>query len=674
MRANALERRRVAYLRAIPEPYGAMEYWPCVDLNTVNEQHRRRLVRLTKAAGMFLKGQSMRDVLEVAQVGHRRFFELMDNALARRPDSPEINGTRAFVKFKLQRPRVRTKPRNPRLGAKGLSGMFRQLLSVYPEIERQLVSFLNGKQRPNKVTPRILRIKFLAICTACGVPSTEYPNCTKSKGSRPLMKWYQDIYIPSYLMRHVRRQHGLAAAKSAAYETGNGQAQTPPAPYAVWVIDECQVDLDSVVELPMARWDVEYVFLRKFPILRCRSIGQVACNISWHLCLAPQASGPDVIQLFKHAVLGQPPIEIVDPTMTYEEGAGFPQNIFPGLKLRVPILVYLDNALSHLYNPLQHLLTRLFGGRVLLGRPGTPKGRPDIESSIAHVLRGLIHQLPNTSGTGPKDPLRDQSKVPAEKSVPVGLIEQALDVFFANENVLPSAGAGYLDSFTRLRRMVEAGQVKCNYLPEGRRRPHHFCEPKTATIHCNLATGRLPYVFYQHRRYSSQWLKTQPALAKSGRELYALADYDDLRTIVLVDNQWAEFAILTVEGTWARVPHDMRMIKIFGKRKAEAGFMSRPGDSPLFATLAFLTDRAKTDRTAALEYAYIMRYLKRHLPPEALTDVMDVDFEATINAANDDPVVTPPPGIRTATAVSPLASMSRTPAPLLGFKAPRKLS
>lgn len=674
MRANALERRRQAYLRRIPEPYGSMECWPSVDANSVDEELRPRLLRLTKAATLFLKEQSMADVLAVAEVGYRQFFELMDHALAPRKDSPEINGTRAFVRHAVQGPRTRVMPHDSNDGAQGLGGMFGMLLREHPQIGKELIAFLNGKERPNKVTPHVLQVKFLKICTTCGVPAADYPFCTKSKGYRPLQKWFQQVYLPLHLLTHVRRQHGPDAAKAAAYETGDGQTQTPPTPYAVWVIDECQIDLDAVIQLPMARWDVEYVEIRKFPLLRCRSIGQIACNIAWHMCLAPQASGPDVIQLFRNAVLGQPAVEPIEPTMTYEEGAGFPQNIFPGLKLHVPLLVHLDNALAHLYNPLQHLLIRLYGGRVILGVPGAPKGRPDIESSISHLLCDVIHQLPNTSGTGPQDPLRDQSKATPEKSVPVGLIEQVLDVYFANQNVLASAGAGYLDSFTRLARMVGAGQIKCNYLPEGRRRPHHFCEPTPVKIHCNLAAGRLPYVNFLHRRYSSPWLKTQPALGNTDRELYALADYDDLRTLVIVDHQGADFAVLTVEGAWARVPHDLRMIKIYGKRKSDAQFQTRPGDSPLFGTLTFLADRAKSDRQAAQEYAYIMRYLKRHLPPEALTGVMDADFEAPSAVAEEEVAV---PSARAVGASPPSRARPEPPAPrkpLLGFTAPRRLS
>ena len=133
-------------------------------------------------------------------------------------------------------------------------------------------------------------------------------------------------------------------------------------PYTVWVIDEMKVDLEAVIELPMARWDVEYVKLSQFQVLRCRSIGNVTCNIAWHLCLRQQASGADIIRLFRNAVLGQPPVDCVEPSMQYEEGAGFPQNVFEQLRFAVPVLIYLDNSLAHLFNALQTLLQRLANG------------------------------------------------------------------------------------------------------------------------------------------------------------------------------------------------------------------------------------------------------------------------------------------------------------------------
>jgi putative transposase len=674
MKANCVDNRIEKFLRSIPEPYRELKHWPVVDEQTVADDKVPRLRSLTKAADLFLKRQPLKDVLSAAKTSERQFFRLMRSALNSRKGADEVNGTRAFVKGMVQRTRRRTMPFGGSGSANpGFGGLFGQLLQDVPEIETELVTFLNGKERPNKITPRVLHVKFQAIATASGIQPHQYPFNTKSKGYKPLMKWYEQVYMPKYLLHHVRKQHGKAAAVAAAFQTGDGKSNTPPPLFSAWVIDAYRDDIEATVDVPSPRWGVEEAAMDCIQVLNCRSIGSVACNLAWHACLQAQASGEDLIQLIKNAILGQPAVAIVDPNMKYEKGAGFPANIFPACRYAVPVIVYLDNALAHLKDALQHVLTRLCGARVVLGKPGTPKGRPDIESSNAHLLRQLIHQLPFTRGTGPLDPVREASSI-GPRRVPLALLLQALDVYYANQNVMPSAGAGYLDSFTRLSRMIESGALKVAHLTEEKRRPHFFCDPKPVVVHCDLNSGRLPHVNFLHRRYSSPWLKMQPAL--NGKRFWALCDYDDLRTIVLADDTMATFAIVACEGQWGLVPHDMRLIKIFARHKADAQFKSRPNDIPLFSILARLSEKAKDSTGAATDFAYVMHYLKRHLPPQEMKQIQNGEFnESSIplleqsrdelmgdstDSANSDRSL-PPPHV--------VASIT-----LSGFQAPRRLS
>lgn len=679
MRSNSAVNHCDQVRMAIPERYRDMENWPSVDEDQVAEKNRSRFNRLVKATTLFLKQQPLKDVLAAARMGQRQYFSLLDIALTRCKGADEINGTRAFVKGMVQRRRLRLQPYLPSDNpTSGYGGLFSQLLREKPEIEVALTDFCNGKERPNKVTPRILHAKFLRIVRDQGVQEDQYPFVTKSKASRPLQKWYVEVYMPKHLLRHIRKQHGKDAGTAAGFQLGDGQTQTPPADFGVLQIDEFRDDQGKTIIVPNGRWGDEHLPVACTPVLRCRSIGRVACNVAWTVCLAAKASGEDVIQLLKNAVLGQPPAPTVDPSMKYMEGAGFPANVFPRCKYSVPLLVMLDNDLAHLRDDVQNLVTRLYGGRVLLGIPKTPKGRPDIESSIGHVLEHLLHQLPNTMGTGPKDPVRKSSEVPVEKRVPVGLLEQALDVYFANQNVMPSAGAGYLDSFTRLGRLLESGAVKLNYLPESKRLPHHFSDPKAVVVHCNLEKGRLPHVNFLHRRYSSPWLKSQPAL--NGRRFWALADYDDLRTIVLCDDTMATFATLNCEGQWGLVPHDMRMIKIFSRYKADAQFQSRPSDVPLFSVLEHLTAKGKEDTAAATDLAYILRYLRRHIPAEELRQIQNGEFnesalELTHETTDDCSIIVP--GVVDGDIVrkeSSRAAVANAAFALFGdFQAPRRL-
>ena len=674
MKSNSAENSREKFWRAIPLVYLSMDNWPSVNEDSVREEDRDRFKRLCKATDFFLKKQPINEVLDIAQLGERQFFRLIKIALRRCKDGTEINGTRAFVKLKVQQKRDRWKPLSS--GLTGFTGMFSKLFREYPEIETSLIEFLNGKERPNKVTPRILheKMKLIAKAQPNNIQPGEYPLNTKSGAYYPLQKWYKEVYMSKHLLRHIGKEHGAAASTAAKYETGDGTSQTPPMPYSIWVIDEVRLDLETVVEIPNARWDVEYLELNCFQVIRCRSIGAVACNISWHLCLRKQASGTDVIQLFKNAVLGQPVAPVVDQNLTYKSGAGFPANIFPLLKYATPLVVYLDNALSHLFNDLQHLIQRLFGGRVILGKPADPKGRPNIESSFAHYMKELIHQYPSTTGVGPLDPVRKNSSVVPSKRIPVGLIENATDVYFADQNVLPSAGAGYLDSFTRLGRSVESGQIKLNYLAEVKRHPHHFSAPKPVEIKCDLSSGRLPHVNYMHRRYSSTWLKTQPALR--GKRLWALADYDDLRMLVLVDDTGATFTTVVCEGQWGKVPHDLRMIQIYSKHKADARFGERPQDNPLFSVLSFLSNVAKNDRDSAMDLAYILRYLKIHIPAEEFMQIQDGEFNESAQQDAQDSSILVDAKTKALESKSLIIKQTLVPVSIVhvtGFQVPRRL-
>ncbi len=223
---------REQFFNGIPEVYRKIENWPSVHPDTISDiDVRKRLERLTKATSLFLKSESFESVLKVALVGERQFFALMSRALSPAKHGSEINGTRAYVSHKVQPSRNRTKPYAQSKDQGGFSGLFRKLLKDVPKIEIELKEYLDGKARPNKVTPHLLHRKFLDICTANDISGREYPFNTQSQGSKPLKEWYQQVYIPANLMKHMHKQHGRAAAIAAGYELGDGQSKTPPLPY-----------------------------------------------------------------------------------------------------------------------------------------------------------------------------------------------------------------------------------------------------------------------------------------------------------------------------------------------------------------------------------------------------------------------------------------------------------
>lgn len=635
MNAAAAAQRYAELLQRVPEELRDFANWVEASLTTIKEKYRPRYKRMCKAAKLFLLEQPINEVVVAAGMPAYRFFRHFEEALKPWPGGG-YTGTRAFVRCLVQHPRTRVAPRTSTNPKGGYSGAFGLLFREKPAIEVDLKAFLEGKERPNIVSPKVLRTKFIALCIAHGVAADKYPRCVHDQGHKPLMDWFNNVYLAERSAKHIQLNSGAAAAEAAAHELGDGQSRTPSISYVIWVIDEFDCNLNSKVEIPSERWGHEVVEVRRFPVLRCRSIGDYAMNIAWHMCVTPQAAGPDVIKLFRNAVLGQPEPTIIDPSMVVEEGAGFPQNEFEELKHVVAVLVYLDNALAHLFTDLQELLTRLYGGRVVMGIPGKPKGRPEIESAIAQTMAGLLKQLPGALGSGPRDPTRKLAERPVEQYLHVNHVEQAIHVRLANENVSDTASAGYLDGFTRMRQLLSRTKLKLNKLPENRHAGYNFCAPSRRTVKCDLGSGRLAHINWGGRRYSNDWLRLNPGL--KGKAYWVLVDYEDLRTVVLCDDNLLPVSVLRCGGAWGMVPHDHRIWRIYCRRKRDARFKTQPRDVPLFCVLKLLAEGASSDPSMAHDYAYYMRYLKLHLTEAEITAFRIGELEA---GANDEEFVAP---------------------------------
>ncbi len=318
----------------------------------------------------------------------------------------------------------------------------------------------------------------------------------------------------------------------------------------------------------------------------------------------------------------------------------------------------MDCALSHLADDVQHLLTQMGGGRVHLGKPAMPKSRPEIEGAFARYLNGLIHQLPGTTGTGPKDPLRKAAELPADKAILWSWIKEASLAYFANENVTGSASAGYSDAITRLRSLADQGALQLNYIPEGRRKPHHFSPPREVRVSCNLAKGRLPYVYTMYRRYSSKWLKSHPEL--KGQRYFVRIDPDDLSRVLLVDDNDAEVSILTAEGQWGLFTHNQQILRIYARHKHRVLNGRRAYEAPIHLVLQRMVEAAPNESGTARDLAYVIDYFQRCVSLEAQAKLGMSGTQTLSNSSADETPQIVVAGSRPA--MVPL-NTPRTPAP-----------
>lgn len=603
----------------IPECYRDLENWPAVDEELIeNVADRRRYQRLCKGIALYLAFCPLDVVKEATGISTRRFLRLFDRCLNNAPDG-RIWGFRACLRGARVRPMVRTKPIEYQADARaGFQGAFRQLLVKHPKIEERLEIELTRRARniiqPNRLSFRGAHKIFQIICKDHGISENEYPFTTKAKGAGALREWIKVKIIGRHGERWVKFEEGFDAAKAYKFQNGDGTASMLPMPYSAWEIDENTIDMDAIYELPNYRGDWEEIELRRCQVIRAVDVDSGA-KLANRLILAAQASAEDATILLWDAISG---VEIDEGGLEAGlliAGAGYPAAVIRELKYAVPRIIYLDNALAHLADHIQHTVTGLWGGEVMLGSAGTPLGRPNVETDFSAQARRFFHQLPGTTGSGPDDPVKDTSKAQTKNRVPVQMLAMAINCYCANSNALSAAAAGYIAPLERLRRSLASGSLAPLYLPAHKRRPHYFGKPYRVTVRIDLKNGRRPYVNFMYVRYSSELLMRSVAL--KDKQMWVRADFRDLRVVLLFDDAGKEFGQLRALGKWGKFPHDVRIRKLFGKLKREGELGPSPEDAPLEFLLRYLSSKAGHDRNAALRLSYILEYLKQMLGPDA---------------------------------------------------------
>jgi putative transposase len=596
----------------LPEWCADMSLWPSYDDSLLAGKDKIRYRNLRDATALYMNGRPMAEVTAKAGIGDRRFHRIFQRVFMR-DSAGQILGCRAFARGAHIAPPNVTKLKEASSGGRGgFYGAFRLLLREYPNITAQLITYLNGHGveglRPNRVLFRQIRRKFLEICKTEKVPTDGYPFNTKEGGRRSLRRWIDSDYMSMYARRFITLENGKDAGDLIGYGEGSGTSTRPLGGSGTWILDANTVDVYARYEIPTPAGDWQSLALRRFQQLRVIH-KQTSANLACCQVYSAQPTAQDVAILLWDALNGPPQVQQVVPGMTAEPGAEYPANAIPEFRFAVPTAVELDNALAHLADDVQHTVAHLFGARVILGAPKTPHERAAIESKFAAQARRVLHQLPGTAGSGPKDPMRKTHEVETDKMIRANELEQVLDVYVKNENALPAAGSFNVAPLVRLKRLLETGAIKPNYLPPDKRKAHFFCRPHKVKVRIDKASGRAPYINFLYARYSSGALGKRFDL--QGQTMYARADPRNIRTIMLFTEAGAEFGPVQALGSWGCFPHDLRFRRIFGKLKRDGELGPRADDRPLESVFAHLRNKAPRDSTKALQLASIVEYLQR---------------------------------------------------------------
>jgi putative transposase len=597
-------------LAQVPPEYRDLSSWPTIEISRLEHSERLRVARLIKGIELKLARQSNEDAARAAQVKVREFQRIFRRCLIRHKDG-RIYGLRALPKgTRVRAPRRVSQQKVFDKPSAGYAGLFQKLFVDHPNLESDFAYAMTVERRTrpsmNKASARACHNVFLKICEKLGVKQDEYPFTTQHRGRRAFKKWMQTEFMSKHASAWVAAEEGEKASQVFDYQGGDGTAKPLAHCYATWQFDEVKVDALARYEVPNEKGDWEQLDLPRFSVVRLIETG-AGTNLAWRRVLATQVTAADLMMVFWDAVNGPPKVPAAVPGLDYEEGAGYPANLFPQLKFALMISVELDNALSHLQGDFQRLLAGVCGAEVHLGAPKTPQARGEIEARFKLQAQRVLHQLPATTGSGPLDPVRKKADVPVAHRVRTDELDHVLDVYCANENITPSARAGYEAPLERLRRQLQAGAIRPTYLPVALRRPHFFNGIHPVKVVFDQKNHRRPFVNFLGARYTSPAL--QRAYDLKDRQLWARFDPRDLRTLLIFHDSGQEFGPISAMGQWAKFQHDLRIRKLFLqlKRKGELG--PRPEDQPLDALFKHLREGAPRDRNKALQLSHLMNVL-----------------------------------------------------------------
>jgi hypothetical protein len=316
----------------------------------------------------------------------------------------------------------------------------------------------------------------------------------------------------------------------------------------------------------------------------------------------------------------------------------------------------------------------LWGGEVLLGKPKDPKARAEIESAFSRQGRRVIHQLPGTSGSNPIDYKRKRARVKIRGKVKACDLIHVLDTYIVNENATAAESAMYRAPLPRLIKMADANVLKLNYLAMPRRKAYWFSDPEPCSVLDYKQSGRRPYVNYKYAQYTCDRLKKLPDIGS----LIVRADPNNLQYAMAWLPDGTVFGELKALGQWGDYPNDIRIRRMYGQFKKEAGFDESAEAEPLHALFAHLKKGAPADQKVALKLAYLLDFFSKHLSEEQLA-VWQCNVGKPSAAANDVPAPAQAP-----TAAPSQASPARPPSPkpppapalparVLRLNVPRKL-
>lgn len=556
--------------------------WP--ELNPAMLAPRERAVFTMRrtAVELYVGGETLKSIEAQTSVNRRQLYRLIERCNETHVDGRPF-GFRALVRYARVAVYDRVRPFTA-ISASGFgaaAGAFGLLLQAHPELNHWLKEQVTRKRitvtqisTDGELRTRLRNLKhahasFLSECRKLNISAHEYPFNTDRMAIRALSASLRRECLDSF----GRASHLAGASHLKGLPADADQLGAPAATHFLEVVEfdghRLDLRLKVTVKDPLGfeqQFEIERIWLLAIIDVWSRAV------LGYHVSLNREYNRYDVIRTIEAALEPHRPMVFTLPGVSYGPLGGFPSDKLPELGYATWQWFKLDNAKANLSSDVRHALAEFIGCMIEAGAPHTPDGRPYIERFFGSVAANLSSGLPGYTGSHPKDIRRILSDPKGNARLQVSLkeIEELLEAAIAVYNASPHDGLNGRTPLEAVEHSVRTHGAMLNRLPDAKRRTLCLMQtPKRAIVRGYLHQGQRPHINFYGVRYTNATLASTASFL--GRELHLYYNSQDLRTVRAFSCDGAELGVLTAQGAWGVIAHDLKLrqeiIKLRGCKK-----------------------------------------------------------------------------------------------------------
>jgi len=593
----------------IPDGYEDLSVWPDVNVELLDATDAELFKSKRTAIRSYLIGKKkLTDIAQDHNISMSEIVRLAKRCMETHPDG-RIWGFRVLTKYTHTKKYERNA--NIDQSSNGYAGAFTRLLDVYPSVKtlidtRILKRIYKGRLKVGKVSIKRLQKDFVDELKRLGV--TGYPLDCKEQGLRSLTNYVKKLKQENL----VEKAEVFDGEDISMVLENTGKGISPKLiqrPFKRVECDEHKIDLITTICMPLPFGGYKYITLPRFWIIVVEETKSTAV-LGYHIALKPHYSKLDIQRAIARCFESKYRRAKVIPEFNKIPG-GLPVDLLPDLQWVAWDDFLYDRHLTHKAQAVKHTLIKKVGCIPTMGKARTPIRRPYIERFF-EALEEKLHQLPNTTGSHPKDPSRVQ---PEKSAIKYGItaeeITELLDVIIAEYNVNTDRPTlGYRspiqiieqDMISRETDGLPYRKVPPNY------QKHIEIVGQTYLVPIkNAGNKRRPHINFLHQRYTNDVLANSPELV--GKNIKILVDPDDLRYVTAYLPSGKELGYLQAHGDWGIIPHTMETRKDYYKDENKDLRARVNEEDALSIYLMALAERALSKRRDASRWASAMNII-----------------------------------------------------------------